>query len=122
MREVYIKETVQTEPGPEQYYIEGERVDAGKVLVIRSICCTWSDRAQNEEAAYYVTDAGRKIYLGDEAGKMSPAHPGWQGCVAIGEGDKVGAYNPDAATSDVVSLFVCGELWDLEDWRDVKAA
>ena len=121
MRQVYLEETLQTEPGPEQYYIEGERVPRGQILVVRNICCTWPNRGQNEEAAYYVTDAARKIYLGDEAGNMSPAHPGWQGCVAIGEGDRVGAYNPDAATDDIVRLHVCGELWDLDSWRQARS-
>ena len=120
MRQVYIKETVQTEPGPEQYYIEGPEVKPGKILVVRSVCCTWSGRGQNEEAAYYIVDTGRKNYLADERGFMGPAHPGWKGCVAIGQGDRVGAYNPDANTNDVISLFVFGELWDLETWRDVK--
>lgn len=121
MRQVYIQERIKTEPTTPLHYLYDDPVDPGKVLVVHNLSVTWAAIASGEEAHFFVEDMGRKIYLGEDAPTNTGGHPHWSGEAAIGERDRVGVYCPDSATNDEIHLFIFGELWDLDDWRKVKA-
>lgn len=121
MRQIYIEEWVHTAVTDTDDYTYDNRVDPGKVLVIRNLSVTWADIATTEEGHFFVEDHGRKVFLGEDAALDAGGHPHWSGQVAIGGGDRVGVYCPDSVTDDEIHFFVFGELWDLDDWRKVKA-
>ena len=121
MRQIYIEELIHTAASDTDDYVYGDLVDPGKVLVIQNLCVTWSDIANTEEAHFFVEEMGRKVFLGEAAPLDAGGHPHWSGEVAIGEGDRAGVHCPDSATNDEIHFFIIGELWDLDDWRKVRA-
>ena len=122
MKRAYIEELIHTAASDTDDYTYGERVEPGEVLVIRNLSVTWSDIATTEEAHFFVEDMGRKVFLGEDAAIDAGGHPHWSGEVALGEGDRAGVYCPDVAANDEVHFFILGELWDLDEWRKVKAS
>lgn len=121
MRQVYINEVILVEPSTAVHYVYDNPVKPGQVLVILSLCATFSAIANSEEAHFFVEDHGVRHYLGEDVALDTGGHPSWSGQVAIGERDRAGVYLPDSATADEIHLFIFGELWDLEDWRKVNA-
>lgn len=116
MKQAYIKQVVETQPGEAQDYIFDDKVDPRKILVVRNISVWWSGMASTEEALFFVEDGGRKCYLGDDLPSVNDGKPHWSGYATVGEGDRVGAYIPDIDANEVAYLWIFGELWDLEGW------
>lgn len=121
MRQVYINEIILVEPATAVHYVYDKPVKPGQVLIIRNLCVTFSAIANSEEAHFFIEDHGVRHYLGEDVALDTAGHPHWSGQAAIGERDRAGVYLPDSATDDEIHFFILGELWDLEDWRNVKA-
>lgn len=117
MRQEFIKEFISS--GSDYAY--SDYIHPGELLVVRNISAWWSGIASTEEVLFFVDHGGTKLYLGDDLPVVDDGRAHWSGHAFCGEQGRVGIYAPDLETSDVVHLWVFGELWDLEDWRDVKA-
>lgn len=118
MRQPYIVEKVRKTVADAEDYFYSDRVPNGKILIIRNLCAYWSAIATTEEAHFFVEDAGRKIYLGDDVALDTGGKPGWSGRAVIGEGDRAGVYVPDSATGDIIYFWIVGELLDAEHYHD----
>jgi len=116
MRQPYLKHIRRTEAATPTYYTEDDRIDPGRVLVVRCLAVSWSAMATTESGQFYIQDGGEKIFLGDDMPSVTGGKAYWTGQAFVGEGDCVGVYTPDSASADVISFFVVGELWDLIDW------
>ncbi|MBA7494728.1 hypothetical protein ES702_05305 [subsurface metagenome] len=117
MRQVYLNEVITTEPATPGHYFYDNPVASGKVLVIRNLAVYWDGFKATETGQFFIKDGARKIFLGDDQPEKQDGHAYWTGEVSLGEGDRAGVYCPLSAASDVVHFFICGELYDIEDWR-----
>lgn len=113
MRQAFIKEFIST--GFDYAY--SDYIRPGEILVVRNISTWWPGIASTEEVLFFVDVRGVKHYLGDDLPSVADGRPHWGGCALVGEQGRVGIYAPDIGASDVVYLWVNGELWDLESWR-----
>lgn len=117
MRQQYISRITLTEPSSPGHYLYDAKISPGKVLVLKNLCATFSGLQTTEEVQFFVEDGVVKMFLGEDFALVEGGYPHWQGSVSIGEGDRAGVYIPDSATDDVISFFIFGELFDLEDFR-----
>jgi len=117
LKQVYLNAVITTEPATPGHYFYDARVNPGKVLVIRNLSVYWDGFKATETGQFFVLDGARNIFLGDDVPAKQDGHAYWTGQVALGEGDRPGVYCPDSAASDVVHFFICGELYDIADWR-----
>jgi len=117
MRQVYTKEVRRTEASTPTLYTKDDRIEPGKILVIRNLAVSWSDMATTEPGCFYIDDGGTKVFLGDDVPAKAGGKASWSGKAFVGEGDFVGVYTPDSISADVISFFIVGELWDLKEWE-----
>jgi len=116
MRQPYLKHITRVEAATPTYYTYDERVDPGKILVIRNLCASWSDMATTESAQFFIKTGQGNIFLRDDLPSVTGGKPRWSGQAFVGEGQQIGVYTPDSAASDVIYFDIVGELWDLKDW------
>lgn len=113
MRQAFIKEFISA--GSD--YIYSDYIHPGEILLLTNICAWWDGIGNNEEVMFFVEIRGVKYYLGDDQPAVNDGKPHWGGSAYCGEQGRIGIYAPDAQATDVIHLWVFGELWDLEDWR-----
>lgn len=113
MKQAFIKEFISSGLN----YAYSDYIDPGEILVVSNICAWWSGIGNNEEVMFFVEVRGVLHYLGDDQPAVNDAKASWGGEAFCGEQGRVGIYAPDAVASDVIYLWVFGELWDLESWR-----
>lgn len=113
----YLKEVKRTEPATPTHYTYDSQIEPGKVLVVRNVSLTWLGFKTTESAHFFIEDMGTKIFLGDDVPSVQSGHACWAGEVALGEKDRLGVYTPDSAAADVLYFHICGELYEIEDWR-----
>lgn len=117
MRQVYLNQVITTEPATPGHYFYDDPVRPGQVLVLKNLSVTWDGFKTTETGEFFIKDGVRKIFLGCDTPARQGCHAFWTGEVPLGEGDQPAVYCPDSSSSDVVHFFICGELYDIEDWR-----
>jgi len=117
LRQVYLNEVIVTEPATPGHYVYDQVVRPGKVLLVRNLAVYWDGFKITETGQFFIEDGARLIFLGDDVPDRQSGHAFWKGHAYAGEGDRPGVYCPDSATGDVIHFFICGELFDLADWR-----
>jgi len=102
-------------------YLDDLPVPEGKVLEVHRISAWFTNCATTEPVRFYVKDGHEYLWIGD-AKPLSTSGPCDTNLDAhLGEGKVLGCYSADVTTTETLHLVVTGCLWDLEDWRDVKA-
>lgn len=117
MRQAYLNEVILTEPAICGHYVYDQVVRPGKVLLLRNLAVYWDGFKTSETGQFFIQDGGNKIFLGDDVPDRASGHAYWTGQVCAGEGDRPGVYCPDSEAGDIIHFFICGELFDLADWR-----
>lgn len=120
MRELYLKHKQKAYSSSGDEYLEDKKVEPGKVLQIKNLAATFTNMASTEAAKFYVLHNGKRFFVGEDLPSVTSGYSDWSGPIAIGEGDQVGVYFPDIASTEVGQLFIFGELWSLEAWRKVQ--
>jgi len=121
VRQVYIKHLRRTYAASGDEYLEDDKVDPGKVLIAHRVAAWFDNIATTEFIRWYIKIGHEYLWLGDDKpGTASgPCQRDLQ--TNLGEGMVLGCYAADVASTEVLHLVITGELWDLEDWRNVKA-
>lgn len=117
MRQAYFNEVILTEPATPGHYVYDQVVKPGKILVIKNLAVYWDGFKTSETGQFFIQDGARRIFLGDDSPDRASGHAYWRGNIAIGEGDRPAVFCPDSEASDVIHFYICGELFDLIDWR-----
>lgn len=117
MKRVYLKQVIRTEPSTPTHYTYDDKVDPGRVLVIRGMTVHWHNFKTSEAGQFFIEDGGQNIFIGEDTPDRTHGHAYWSGTVAIGEGDRPAVYTPESEASDLISFSIYGELLDLDDWR-----
>jgi hypothetical protein len=118
MRQPYLKHLTRTESATPTYYTNDDRVEPGKILVIRSLCVNWSGMKTTETGQFFIETGQGRVFLGDDVPAKQDGHAYVGGQFFVGEGQRVGVYTPDSASADVIYFDIVGELWDLKDWMN----
>lgn len=98
-------------------YIYDDRVKPGYILKITNVSCHWSDIGANEPTIFFFDSGGEKKYISASL-PVAANMPSFSVIdIFLGEGERIGAYNPAITTNDLVSLIVKGILYDIEQWK-----
>lgn len=120
MRQVYIKHLQRTYAASGDEYLENGPISPGKVLIAHRVSAWFDNLATTEAIRWYIKIGHEYLWLGDDKPGTTggPAQRDLQ--VHLGEGMVLGCYAADIASTEALHFVITGELWDLEDWRNVK--
>ena len=120
MKQIYCEKWSETVNSSHSKYVLSDRIPSKQVLRVHS-CYAWAPERE----------VGDRVHLGVKNGGVDVlARARGSGAVkdgmsvlngfAVGEGDQVFAYFPDADNTDTIELHLIGVLYSLDAWQKLK--
>jgi len=117
MRQVYLRRVTHKFASGEATYLYSDAIEPGYVLLALNVAATHDNATSGDPieigiydgATHYIAEGG---VISATTTAISTKNP-----IVVGAGKKVYAKMANVADTEVMTMYIIGELWDLKDWE-----
>jgi hypothetical protein len=99
--------------------LEAPFVKDHEILVARTIAGYHTNQANSEASIFYLTNGSTRVYLDTQLARLANYATGIRGRFIVPTGWAVGVLLPSAANGEYLNLYITGEIYDLNAYREV---